>query len=100
MRVLLRRTVEQLQQRRCCLTERIGAKVYRCTCHRRFAESGTLLDPGESKRKDKHSVVADANRTVTHLRTEQQRLRSLIAGLEVGSNCEFSSVMELTLGAR
>ena len=49
-------------------------------------ELSTLLDPGgDSKRTDKHSIVAEAIRTVTDLRAEQRRLLSLISGLEVGS---------------
>ena len=49
----------------------------------RFAELSTLLDSSQSKRTDKHSIVADAIRTVTDLRSEAQRLRSLVGALEV-----------------
>ena len=50
----------------------------------RFTELSTLLDPSQSKRTDKHSIVAEAIRAVTDLRSEAQRLRSLVGSLEVG----------------
>jgi hypothetical protein len=50
---------------------------------RRFTELSTLLDPSQSKRTDKHTIVADAIRTVAELRSEAQRLRSLVGSLEV-----------------
>lgn len=43
--------------------------------------------------------MADAIRTVTHLRAEQQRLRSLIAGLEVGSQDQQQRYKTDTVGS-
>lgn len=47
-------------------------------------ELAKSLDPGKAPKTDKASIVADAIRVVTQLRTENSQLQQLNKFLEVG----------------
>ena len=59
------------------------AVIHDHTPHCSFMELAKSLDPGKTPKTDKASIVADAIRVVTQLRTENSQLQQLNKFLEV-----------------